>query len=227
MFRAAIFDMDGLLIDSEPYWASAEREVFGSLGIEIDDSMAAVTAPMTTREVSEYWFRFSPWSGPTIPEVEQAVISRVGQFIEIHGAALPGVERALESCARLGWRIALASNSPARLCELTLEKLGIASRFDAVVSAEHVARGKPDPAIYVEAARRLGIPARECLAFEDSVTGVRAARAAGMGVVAVTARPVSFAAHESAPDVRLATLPELSREWAADVWMRRESQRAL
>ncbi len=219
--------MDGLLIDSEPYWASAEREVFGSLGIEISDSMAAVTAPMTTREVSEYWFRFSPWSGPTIAEVEQAVISRVGQFIGTHGSALPGVQRALESCARLGWRIALASNSPARLCELTLEKLGIASRFDAVISADHVIRGKPDPAIYVEAARRLGIPARECLAFEDSVTGVRAARAAGMGVVAVSSRPVRFVGHETAPDMRLETLPELSHEWAAEVWIRRESQRAI
>jgi beta-phosphoglucomutase-like phosphatase (HAD superfamily) len=79
----------------------------------------------------------------------------------------------------------------------------------------------------VEAARRLGIPARECLAFEDSVTGVRAARAAGMGVVAVSSRPVRFAGHETAPDVRLETLPELSHEWAAEVWMRRESQRAI
>ena len=182
---------------------------------------------MTTREVSEYWFRFSPWSGPTIAEVEQAVISRVGQFIDTQGAALPGVQRALESCVRLGWRIALASNSPAGLCELTLKKLGIASRFDAVISADHVARGNPDPAIYLEAARRLGIPARECLAFEDSVTGVRAARAAGMGVVAVSSRPVRFDGNETAPDVRLETLPEFGREWATDVWIRRESQRAI
>ncbi len=226
MFRAAIFDMDGLLIDSEPYWASAEREVFGALGIEISDAMGAVTAPMTTREVSEYWFGFRPWSGPSIADVEQAVIARVDQLIETHGAALPGVHRTLESCVRLGWRIALASNSPARLCGRTLEKLGIAAHFHAVVSADHVARGKPDPAIYLEAARRLGIPPQECLAFEDSATGVRAARAAGMAAVAVCSRPIRFAADDSAPQLRLESLPEVSREWAADLWMRHESQRA-
>jgi mannitol-1-/sugar-/sorbitol-6-/2-deoxyglucose-6-phosphatase len=221
MFRAAIFDMDGLLIDSEPYWKASEREVFGSVGIDITDDMAAITAPMTPRQVTEHWYGFKPWSGRSIEEVESAVIARVAHHVRTRGVALPGVLDALALCAQQDWRVALASNSPAILCHLVLETLGIAPAFHAVVSAEEVARGKPDPSIYRLAARKLGVAPADCVVFEDSPTGVRAARAAGMRVVAIPSAGMRFTG-DAPPHLTLSTLHELELEGIRSLW--RESR---
>jgi sugar-phosphatase len=215
MFRAAIFDMDGLLIDSEDFWKRAERDVFGSVGIEIDDAMAAVTAPMTTRKVAEHWYGVMPWRERSIEDMEAAVIARVADQIRASRTAMPGVHEILELCSRIGWRVGLASNSPAVLCQLVLSELGIAGAFHTVVSADFVEHGKPDPAIYLQAARWLGVPASECIAFEDSATGVRAARAAGMSVVAVPSRGQHFATEDARPHLVLGGLAEFGGEHAS------------
>ena len=221
MFRAAVFDMDGLLIDSEPYWKLAERDVFGEVGIEISDEMAAVTEPMTTRKVAEHWYGVRPWRDKSVEDLEAAVIARVADLIRARRQAMPGVGEILTLCAQLGWRIGLASNSPAVLCQLVLRELGIARAFHAVVSADCVECGKPDPAVYLHAARLLGVPPRECIAFEDSATGVRAARAAGMSVVAVPSPGQSFPEGDFAPHLRLRTLHEFAREHAHELWTAR------
>jgi len=219
VFRAAIFDLDGLLIDSEPLWKSAERAAFAGVGIEITEQMSAVTAPMTTRQVAEHWYRVRPWQGPRIEDLEAAVIARVGESLRECCPALPGAQEIPALCGGLGWRVALASNSPAVLCQLALNALGIDSWFDAVVSADFVPRGKPDPAVYLLAAQRLGVAPGECLAFEDSATGVRAARAAGMRVVAVPQSEQVFA-EDALPHLSLGALHEFSREHARELWAR-------
>jgi len=190
-FQVAIFDMDGLMIDSEPFWKRAERESFGEVGIEVTDEMSSVTAPMTTAEVAAHWFAFRPWTGRSTADLEQAVISRVREQISRHGELLPGVREILHACRTRGWRVALASNSPLALCEHVVDALDLDGRFDVVLSADQVARGKPAPDIYLEAARRLDAAPSQCLVFEDSVSGVRAAHEAGMTVVAIPS-----AAHE-------------------------------
>jgi mannitol-1-/sugar-/sorbitol-6-/2-deoxyglucose-6-phosphatase len=174
MFRAAIFDMDGLLIDSEPYWQMAERTVFGSVGIEITAAMSAETAPLTPRQVTEHWYRLKPWAGRSLEEMEAAVIAGVAEQIRASGKPLPGVREVLALCREQGWRVGLASNSPATLCRLVLSQLAIEQSFHAVVGVDQVERGKPDPSIYLHAAQLLGVPS-------GSMPGVRglARRSAG------------------------------------------------
>jgi mannitol-1-/sugar-/sorbitol-6-/2-deoxyglucose-6-phosphatase len=216
MFRAAIFDMDGTLVDSEAYWRQAEREVFGAVGIDITDAMATITAPMTPRQVTEHWYRHRPWPDPDFARMEAAVVQRVAEQFHQGCEPLPGAREILERCASLGWRIALASNSPAVLCHLALERLGLTSRFDVVVSADDVERGKPDPAIYLLAAERLGVRADECLVFEDSVTGARAALAAGMRVVAIPSSGQDF--REVVAHLTLRDLLEFEDHHASSLW---------
>jgi HAD superfamily hydrolase (TIGR01509 family) len=221
MFRAAIFDMDGLLIDSEPYWKLAEREAFGEVGIEISEEMSAVTASMTTRQVAKHWYGVRPWHDRTIEDLEAAVIARVADLIRADGQPMPGVREVLALCAQLDLCVALASNSPAVLCRLVLRELDIEGAFQAVVSADLVERGKPHPAVYLHAASLLGVPANECIAFEDTATGVRAARAAGMSVVAVHSSDRSFPRDDLAPQLRLRALHEFAREHAQTLWAAR------
>jgi beta-phosphoglucomutase-like phosphatase (HAD superfamily) len=114
--------------------------------------------------------------------------------------------------------VGLASNSPAVLCQLVLHQLKIDGCFHAVVSADLVEQGKPDPAIYLLAARMLGVEPRECLVFEDSPTGVRAARAAGMGVVAVPSAAQTFDAGNASPHLTLGALHEFDAQQASTLW---------
>jgi len=219
MFRAAIFDMDGLLIDSEPCWQRAEREVFGSVGIDITAEMARDTAQLTSREVTEYWYRFRPWRTRSLEDIEAAVIARVGELIRAQPRAMPGVRPALAACAAMGCHLALASNSPRVLCELVVAELGIAEAFDAIVSAEDVERGKPDPAIYRHAAHLLGVDAKECLVFEDSIGGVRAARAAGMSVIAIPSTAATFPV-DAPPHLTLDSLDGFAAAHLQALWAR-------
>lgn len=185
MIEAIIFDMDGLLIDSEPFWKRAEREVFGSLGIDVTEDHSFITSRMTTKEVTEYWFSFKPWKNISLTDIEQQVINKVGELIDRYGQIMPGVERTLAYFKSSGYKIGLATNSPDILIPRVLKKLNINSYFDVTLSAEFVDKGKPSPDIYLKTAQILLVNPSQCIVFEDSKSGLAAAKAAGMFVAVV------------------------------------------
>lgn len=185
MLRAAIFDMDGLLVDSEPTWRRTEVEVLGSVGLALTESMCEATTGLRIDEVVRHWYARAPWEGPSCEEVAARIVDRMVEHARERGAPLPGAADAVEACARAGLRLAVASSSPERLVAATLERLALADRFEVVVSAERERLGKPHPAVFLTAAERLGVAPTECVIFEDSLNGVLAAKAARAACVAV------------------------------------------
>ncbi|MFT3740297.1 MAG: hexitol phosphatase HxpB [Breznakibacter sp.] len=185
--KAVIFDMDGVIIDSEQFWKQAENEVFSSLGVKITDEYCKTTRSMTTSEVARFWYGKSPWQGKPLDIVEQMVISRVIGLIETEECCIiPGIKTFIEKLKTQNYKIGLATNSPNRIIPVVLKKLGAPHLFDAVSSAEFEKKGKPDPAIYLATAQKLCIEPEDCIAIEDSRSGMVAAKSAGMTVVAYT-----------------------------------------
>lgn len=184
--KAVIFDMDGVIIDSEPFWKNAEFEVFSSLGVVLDKEFTDLTQTMTTIEVTKFWYEKFPWESKSLEEVEDMVISRVMELIEQGRAERNGIELFIKQLKSNGFKIGLATNSPYKIIPVVLEKAGIADYFDSIFSAEFVEFGKPDPAIYLMTSKELGIDPENCIVIEDSYSGMLAAKKAGMKVVAFT-----------------------------------------
>ncbi|MEM1135756.1 MAG: hexitol phosphatase HxpB [Bacteroidota bacterium] len=185
MINTVIFDMDGILIDSEPLWKKAEREIFSSLGVTITNEKSSITASMTTNEVVDYWFEQFPWGKKNTKKVENAVINLVGELILQEGNPVEGISDILEIFRQRSFNIGLATNSPYRLIPIVLDKVGITHYFDAVSSAEHEHQGKPNPLVYLSTAKKLAVNPTNCIVFEDSESGIKAAKNANMKVIAV------------------------------------------
>lgn len=212
---AVIFDMDGLLVDSEPLWAQAEMEVFGEVGIVLGEEDCARTKGLRTDDVVAYWYARRPWVGRSAADIEATLIQRVAARLREEGVALPGVASALAVAKKGGRPIALASSSPSVIIAATLERLGLNDVFDVVQSAEHEPLGKPHPGIFLRAAERLGVAPTACVVLEDSLTGLIAAKAARMSCVVV---PFDHPHHDARfvlADAILASLEGFTEELVA------------
>ena len=182
---ASIFDMDGLLIDSEVLWHEAEIEILGGLGVPLAVEGCRTTKGMFVDEVTEHWNRLYPWTGPTPAEVAVTIVDRVIELILTKGELKPGALHAVDLCAERGLDLAVASSSQYRLIDLALGHFGLRDRFALVHSAEDEDYGKPHPAVFLTAAAKLGAVPRRCLVWEDAPAGVLAAKAASMACIAV------------------------------------------
>lgn len=181
-----IFDVDGLLIDTEPVWRRAETEVFGELGIELTEADGAETMGVRIDEVVAHWRARRPWPGAGGPPDDHEIAGRIVDLVIAHvrerGEPQPGVAAAFAAARAVG-AVALASSSPPALIDAICDRLGLSVAVRC--SAVDEPWGKPAPDVYLTAARRLGVAPARCVALEDSPNGVRSALAAGMPCLAV------------------------------------------
>jgi HAD superfamily hydrolase (TIGR01509 family) len=185
LIEAAIFDMDGLLVDSEPIWHDVEIDVFGRHGVPLTVERCLETKGMYLGDAVEHWYARYPWSGASRDEVATEISEAMARRLEEAVELKPGAVHALDFCDARGAALALASSSPRRLIDAVVRRFGLAQRFGVVHSGEDEVIGKPDPAIFLTTARLLERRPETCVVFEDSAAGVLAAKGAGMACVAV------------------------------------------
>jgi HAD superfamily hydrolase (TIGR01509 family) len=183
VIEAVVFDLDGVLIDSEPVWEQVRRQVVASRGGHWDPDTQDRLMGMSTGEWSRY---LSEDLGVDMPPgaVAATVIEAMAARYREHLPLLPGAVDAVRRMAAR-WPLGLASSSPRSLIDVVLDAAGLRDCFAVTMSTEQVPRGKPAPDIYVAVAGELGHAPRACAAVEDSSNGLRAAAAAGCQVVAV------------------------------------------
>jgi HAD superfamily hydrolase (TIGR01509 family) len=208
VIEAVVFDLDGVILDSEELWDEVREALVRERGGRWTEQAQADMMGMSSKEWSRY---MHDELGLTEPPEE---ISRkvVGRMLERYTEHLPLIDGAVEAVRRMAkaFTLGVASSANRELIDHALEVSGVASLFKATVSSEEVARGKPAPDVYVEAARRLGVELDRCAAVEDSASGIRAAHAAGMTVVALPNRAFPPPDHVLAlADVVLDSIREL------------------
>ena len=183
MIEAVVFDMDGVLIDSEPVWERVRRRFVASRGGRWPADAQDRLMGMSTAEWSAY-ISTDFGVGLTPQQVASQVIAAMAAEYSKHLPLLPGAIDAVRSMSAR-WPLGVASSSPRSLIETVLATAGLLSSFAAFVSSEEVPRGKPAPDVYLAAAERLSVSPKACAAIEDSSNGLRSAAAAGFTVIAV------------------------------------------
>lgn len=184
-YGAVIFDMDGVLIDSEPLWKIAMEEVFHSVGCMITKKDFQKTVGLRIDEVIAFWHKEVGWDKYSSKEVEHKIIQRMIELIHQNGTPLVGVLDTLHFLRKNNIKIGLATSSYTVLIDAVLNTLNIRGHFDFVHSAEDEEFGKPHPAVYLSVAKKLDVHPTKCLVIEDSINGVISGKAARMSVICI------------------------------------------
>lgn len=213
MIEAVIFDMDGLIIDSEPIWRASHREVFARYGRELSEDDVRAAAGMRTPDQVALWRGQFNLNHIPNDQVTDEIVEAVITAIHTSGVAMAGVDRLIRELHAHHMPMAVASSSTPRLIEVVLERLQLRDFMQAIHSAEHEERGKPFPDVFWATAKTLGVTAVNCLVFEDSLNGIKAAKAAGMKCIAVPELDYDRTAFEAAqPDRIVDSLEQI--HWA-------------
>jgi mannitol-1-/sugar-/sorbitol-6-/2-deoxyglucose-6-phosphatase len=204
--KAVIFDMDGLLVDSEPLWAEAADEVFKLYGVSLTHEQYVATTGLRTREFVQWWFRHFKIGDNELNRAEKRIIEIILDKVKNKARIMPGVDHIFDFFNRRQFKIGLASSSPIELIEIVVEMTGISRFLDAVASAQELPYGKPHPMVYLNCAGALGVDPVECICFEDSFNGMIAVKAAKMKCVVVPPHAQLKDERWGAADLKLSSL---------------------
>ena len=208
----AIFDMDGLLIDSEPLWYEAALESLEKFNIHINHEEYYSSTGLRTKEFLHYWLGKFKVDLSHIPTTEIDITERVIQKVFEKGIMMPGVTSAIALAKKYQLKIGLASSSPLSLINAVLEKTGLQDVFTVTCSAEHLPFGKPHPQVFLDCASALNSLPTECICFEDSFNGLIAAKAARMKCIVVPLPEHVNADKWSIAELKLNSLIDLKEE---------------
>lgn len=183
--NTVLFDMDGLLLDTEPLWGESMLRIAEKHGIPITHDRFKETTGLRIYEVTDYWAARYPWQGRSATEVAEEILDDIIDLSKSRGSVLKGVLQTLELLKENDFKIGLASSSPARMIHALTDHFDITNYFDCITSADVVELGKPHPAVFLHCADSLRAKPIECMVLEDSVNGMIAGKAARMKVVVV------------------------------------------
>lgn len=185
MIKAVIFDMDGTLVDSEPLWRQAFGKVFKPLGRKFNENHHVEMRGRSALENIEHLYAEKPWPGPPPQEVFDQIIAEMIKLFKTGLEPKKGVHGALQICKKHSWPVAIASGSPMVIINTVVDAVEIREHFRHIYSSQFEPYGKPHPGIFIKVAEHFGVPPAACLVFEDSPSGVLAAKAAKMKCIAV------------------------------------------
>ena len=210
MINAVIFDMDGVMIDSEPLWEKTERILLARRSIDYSPDYRDKIVGLNQRDSGRLLVDTFDLD-ETVEDIINERISILTSIYEEELELIPALVPLLEQLAREGYRLAVASSSPLRVVTFVLDMFSLHDHFLAVVSGDSVGNGKPHPDIYMHTAETLGVKPAECVAIEDSINGLRSAKCAGMYCIAIPDRRLTPEQFRSA-DIILDSLRELTPE---------------
>lgn len=207
MLSTVIFDMDGLLIDSEPLWKESGQEVFKKFGIVLTDAQYVSTTGLRTKEFVRHWMGANGITDMALyAEAETAILDTICQKVAEKGKLMSGVQYILNFFKDSGFKIGLASSSSMRLINQVLDTYQLGAYFDEKTSAENLLHGKPHPQVYLNCALALDSEPTTCICFEDSFNGMIAAKAARMKCVIVPEYATYKAEKWAAADLKISSL---------------------
>ena len=204
--NTVIFDMDGLLIDSEPLWNEAAIEVFAIFGATLTDELCNSTTGLRTREFIQWWFAYFHINHIDTKTAETLIFDSILQKVEAKATIMPGVHHIINFFHDKGFKIGIATSSPQSLIDLVVRLTGIGPYIHATSSAEDLPYGKPHPQVYLDCAEKLKSNPTSCLCFEDSFNGLISAKAARMKCVVVPHGSVQKDDKWGASDLKLSSL---------------------
>jgi sugar-phosphatase len=214
MIKAVIFDMDGIILDSEPFWKEVEIEIFNSLGVPLTPEMCETTTGMRLVDVTRLWHGRYPWNEKehSFDAVNAEIVEGLIKKIKEKGVMNNGVTELLDMFVAKKLPMAIASSSDMNIIDAVLDKFDIRKYFKVIHSAENEKYGKPHPAIYLTAAEMLGIDPVNCLAIEDSFNGVVSAVAARMKTAAYPEKTNFYNPKFAIADLKFRSLKDFTAE---------------